>query len=254
MSAKGESFAGARVRARLPGGRTEYTKLDANSSVRFDDVAEGGTAYFELSADAIARGPLRSPQGTRYELGAPIGLSTRRQHVLVVHPNPAAFVTVAVFVDDEPVITGNYTLTTKLGDSSGALEGEAARAEGFVLPSAASYSFEQVVLPPRPAQDDSQGPHDDPFRQDGAEGPVPPGPMGGDPNTHEPQDSPVPTDAVRVTLRLEDGSPIPGNIRIVHANTEQAEGDQAEFNAVQGAGTLIAGALRLPQEPNVEEP
>ena len=241
ISAEGGSYAGAKARVRLPDGRSEYLALDGRSSVRFDDLTEGGTVHFELSGDAIARGTLQVPVGTRYELGAPIGLTTRKQHVLIVHPNPRAFVSVELFVEDEPVTVGKYTLRTKAGDQSGALEGEVARADGFVLPSTASYSFEQVILPPRPAED-ADDIEDDPSRPED----IPEGPIGGDPITHEPT-PPLAADALRVTLRLADGTPIPATITLSHASTEDAEGDEAEFNGVNGNATLTAGGFKLPE-------
>lgn len=240
VSAKGESFAGAKARVRLPDGRTEYVTLSGSSSFRFDDITEGGTAHFELSGDAIARGPLRSPEGSRYELGASIGLPTRRQHVLVVHPNPHAFVSVELFIEDEPVSTGNYTLTTKLGDQAGALDGNEARADGFALPSSATYSFQEVTLPPRPANEDT------PDKPDGALPSGDSGAVGTDPISHEPQRDLVAADAVRVTLRLKDGSSIPGSIQLSHAKIDEAEGDEAEFSGVGSAGTLRARSLRIP--------
>ncbi|MGH1349090.1 MAG: hypothetical protein ACRBN8_46595 [Nannocystales bacterium] len=240
VSAKGESFAGAKARVRLPDGRTEHVTLSGTSSVRFDDLTEGGTALFELSGDAVARGSLRNPEGTRYDLGASIGLSTRRQHVLVVHPNPRAFVSVELFVEDEPVSAGNYTLTTKLGDQGGPLDGKEARADGFALPSSATYSFEQVTLPPRPAKEDVPGKPDAPINPDDS------GSVGHDPITHEPKHPPVPEDAVRVTLRLEDGSSLPGSIQLSHAKTDEAEGEEAEFTGIHSTGTLRARSLRIP--------
>ena len=240
VSAKGESFAGAKARVRLPDGRTENVTLDGSSSFRFDDITESGTAHFELSGDAIARGPLRSPEGSRYELGASIGLPMRRQHVLVVHPNPRAFVSVELFVEDEPVCVGNYTLTTKLGDQGGALDGKEARAEGFALPSSATYSFQQVTLPPRPANEDA------PDKPDGSLPSESPEPVGNDPITHEPKRDPIAEDAVRVTLRLKDGSSLPGSIQLSHAKIDEAEGDEAEFSGVGSAGTLRARSLRIP--------
>ena len=239
ISAEGGSYAGARARVRLPDGRSEYLTLDGRSSVRFDDLTEGGTVHFELSGDAIARGTLEVPVGTRYELGAPIGLTTRKRHVLIVHPNPRAFVSVELFVEDEPVTVGKYTLTTKAGDQSGDLEGDVARADGFVLPSVATYSFEQVILPPRTAEGDADDTkEDDDFRPDEV-------PLGGDPITHEPT-PPLPGDALWVTIRLADGTPIPATMTLSHASTEEAEGDEAEFNGVSGNATLTAAGLKLP--------
>ncbi|MBV1860996.1 MAG: hypothetical protein KUG77_21445, partial [Nannocystaceae bacterium] len=154
ISAQGRSFAGSKARLRLPGGRSEFVTLDSRSAVRFDDLTDSGTAHFELSGDATALGSVEVPAGTRYEQGAPIGLVTRRRHVLIVHPNPQAFVSVELVVDDEPVPEGTYTLTTQHGDIAGTLGGEPARDEGFPLPSGASYAFEGVIVPPRAYDDD----------------------------------------------------------------------------------------------------
>ena len=149
ISVSGGSFAGDRARIRLPGGRSEYVVLDAQGSIRFDDLTEGGTAHFELTGDAVALGTGPMPVGQRYNLGSPIGLPTRKRHVLVVHPNPKAFVSVALLVEDEAVTVGRYTLTTANGEKTAALEGEAVREEGFSLPSASTYRFEGVILSPR---------------------------------------------------------------------------------------------------------
>lgn len=151
ISAKGQSFAGSKAQLRLPGGRSEFVTLDSRSSIRFDDLTDSGTAHFELSGDATPVGSVQVPAGTRYEQGAPVGLVTRRRHVLIVHPNPEAFVSVELWIDGEPVPEGTYTLTTKNGEFPGALGGEPARDEGFPVPSAASYAFESVIVPPRPA-------------------------------------------------------------------------------------------------------
>jgi len=247
VSAKGESFAGSRARIRLPGGRDEFVTLDARSSVRFDDLTDDGTAHFELSGDAVARGTLEIPTGTRYEIGSPVGLSTRRQHVLIVHPQPGAFVSVELFLEDDPVLSGQYTLTTKNGDHAGALEGALVRDDGFPIPSAASFSFEQVIPPPRVEEgdqaddeaDDTPGDTDAPI-------PIVPVPTGTDPSTQEPFEGPVPADSVRITLRLDDGTPIPGTIELSHARTEEQEGDQAEFSGVEGEATVVLRGLGLP--------
>lgn len=149
ISAKGGLFAGARARARLPDGRSESVTLDGRGSVRFDEITEGGTVHFELSGDAAPHGAGSVPVGQRYELGAPIGLVTRKRHVLIVHPNPEAFVSVAVLMDDEPVAVGRYTLTTANGEKTGSLGPEVVREDGFVLPSPSSFGFEGVILAPR---------------------------------------------------------------------------------------------------------
>ena len=245
VSAEGESFAGAKARVRLPDGRSEYVTLDGRSSMRFDDLSEGGTAHFELSGDALARGPLSLPGGTRYELGASIGLTTRKRHVLVVHPNPRAFVSVELFVERDSVTLGSYTLTTALGDQAGTLGGEPARAEGFMLPSTARYGFEQVLLPPRPSEGEARGDTDDPSPPDPVL-PIDPAPVGDDPITHEPTTGPVPADAVRVTMRLDDGTPLPGTLVLTHSATDEAQGDQAEFGGVGSEGELLARGVRLP--------
>ncbi len=243
VSASGGSFAGERARIRLPDGRSEFVTLDGRSSVRFDDMTEGGTVHFELSGDAVARGTLELPGGTRYELGAPIGLSTRRQHVLQVHPNPRAFVSVELFVDEEPVLQGLHTLTSANGDESAALDGTQLRADGFVLPSSAHYAFEEVILPPRPAVEETEGKTDG-----GGEGPDPtpitPLPTGTDPSTHAPS-QPVPEDSIRVSVRLPDGTPLRGTITLTHARVDEAEGDEAEFDEVEGEATLTLSNLQL---------
>lgn len=238
VSAKGESFAGAKARIRLPDGRSAYVTLDARSSVRFDDLTEGGTVHFELSGDAQARGSLPLPGGTRYELGKPIGLSTQRQHILVVHPNPRAFVSAALFVDEEPVTTGSYTLSTKGGDHGGALDGDAARAEGFPLPSQATYAFENVLLPPRPEASPQPDPGTDGatdgsgLQPDGTDGVTPPL-------------APVPPDGVRITLRLDDGTPLPASIELQHARTDAADGHHATFEGVEGAAVVVTRGAML---------
>lgn len=161
ISAKGKSFAGSKARLRLPGGRSEFVTLDSRSAVRFDDLSDSGTAHFELSGDATPVGSVQLPAGTRYDLGASIGVVTARRHVLIVHPNPEAFVSVELLIGGEPVPEGAYTLTTKQGEFAGALGGDPARDEGFPLPSAATYAFEGVIVPPRPADDDDDDKNDD---------------------------------------------------------------------------------------------
>lgn len=182
VGARGGSYSGAKARLRLPDGRSESVTLDGRSSLRFDDLTESGTVHFELASDAVAHGEGTPTPGHRYELGSPIGLVTRKRHVLVVHPNPRAFVSVELFVDDEPVSQGSYTLSTKLGDDTGGLNGEAVQASGFALPSAATFAFDRVLLPPPP---DEQP--EDPIRPDGPDDP-PPGPDGPTPGP----DGPIP--------------------------------------------------------------
>lgn len=218
VSARGESYAGARARVRLPDGRAEFVTLDASSSVRFDDLTEGGTVHFELSGDAVARGTVGPPPtAQRYELGGSVGLSTQRRHVLEVHPNPRAFVSVELLVGDEPVVGGQYTLTTQHGEMAAALEGEVVRDEGFVLPSESTYSFEGVILPPRSAEDDGGG----------GSSPVVPVPLG--PGGVEPRA------VVLVLEREDDGAPMVGvRVRLVV--------DGAEFSATsdeQGEVTFV---------------
>lgn len=225
VSPNDESFAGARARLRLPDGRSEYVTLDGGSSVRFEDLTEGGTVHFELSGDAVARGSLSLPGGTRYELGSSIGLTTRKQHVLVVHPNPRAFVSVELLVDGEPVTSGNYTLDTKLGEQSGPLDGEEARAEGFVLPSAANYGFEGVILPPLPEDDllDAPDGSDSDEAPNTDEAPAPLGPDTIDPSA-VPDATPISPDAAAAFVELavinETGEPLVSG----HAEIEQPGG------------------------------
>lgn len=243
VSASGGSFAGARARVRLPDGRSEFVTLDARSAVRFDDLTEGGTVHFELSGDAVARGTLELPVGTRYELGASVGLATSRQHVLQVHPNPRAFVSVELFLGDEPVLQGQHTLTSANGDVGAPLDGNELRADGFALPSSATYTFEQVIPPPRPTEGDAE----ETFDEDGDEvGPTPvaPVPTGSDPSTHGPA-VPVAEDAIRVSIRLPDGTPLHGTITLTHARVDEAEGEDAEFEGVQGEATAVLSGIRL---------
>ncbi|MCR9161816.1 MAG: hypothetical protein NXI35_14105 [bacterium] len=245
ISSQGGSYAGAKARLRLPDGRSEYVTLDGGSSVRFDDLTEGGTVHFELSGDAIARGNATVPVATRYELGKPIGLVTRKRHVLVVHPNPNAFVSVALFVGDEPVLTGRYTLATNGGDDQGTLDAEAARADGFSLPSPATYAFEEVILPPRPVvqpEEDRGTDGVDASTDGGSDGRQPGG--GPDPGTTPPL-GPLPADSVRISLRLDDGTPLPATIELQHARTETVEGDQATFDGVDGQPTLVIRGARI---------
>lgn len=247
VSAKGESFAGAKARIRLPDGRIEYVTLDARSSVRFDDLTESGTVHFELSGDAQARGSLPLSGGTRYELGKSIGLSTQRQHVLVVHPNPRAFVSAELFLDEEPVTTGSYTLSTKGGDHGGVLDGEAVRAEGFPLPSQATYAFENVLLPPRPEASPESDRGTD-ATTDGSD-PQPDGKDGATLPT-----APVPQDGVRITLRLDDGTPLPATIELQHARTDASDGHHATFEGVEGPAVVIARGVMPGESPQGLEP
>ena len=270
VSAQGGGFAGAKARVRLPDGRDEYVTLDGRSSVRFDDLTEGGTVHFELSGDAVARGSDPVPLGQRYELGAPVGLPTRKRHVLIVHPNPRAFVSVELFVEDTPVTVGRYTLTTKNGETAGALEGVVVREEGFMLPSQSTYAFEGVIFPPRPPEeeddvddddrtddddviDDDDHPDDDPAKVD-PPGPHvdPPGPLGPD----------VEPDHLVLILEDEGGSPVAhAEVRLEaagaeHRSTTDASGRVVFADLPAGSGEvdaqLVVSADALP-EPNPPE-
>ena len=151
LSPSGQSFAGARVRFKEHGKGYEFGTLNSQSCLHLAELSDDGTFYFELSADARAGDHLRPPNGTRYDLGAPIGLTTGREHVLVVHPNPRARVTASLFVGDEPVTSGEYTLNTPLGEATGQHDTEPARVEGSLVPTNATYRFRRVA-PPLPTR------------------------------------------------------------------------------------------------------
>lgn len=182
VSPEGSGFAGSKARVRLPDGRTEHVTLDGRSVVRFDDVTEHGTAHFELSADSVPKGDLGVTSGIRYELGSPTGLVLSRRHVLVVHPNPRAFVSVEVLVDGAAVPQGRYRLSSSSGVRDGELSGDAVREAGLMLPSNSSLALDLVLIPPRGSSaDDERTEHD--------EGPgetLPVLPTGGEDSTHEP--------------------------------------------------------------------
>lgn len=240
ISADGGSYAGAKARLRFPDGRSEYATLDGASSVRFDDLSEGGTVHFELSGDAVAKGNATVPTATRYELGAPLGLVTRRRHVLIVHPNPNAFVSAVLVVDDEPVVGGQYTLTSAGGDQTAELSGDPARAEGFALPSEATYAFEGVILPPRPSDNGGgdngggdNGGGDNGGGDNGGGGgtdPVTPGPLG--PGGVEPDH------VVLVLQRDDNDEPLAG------ARVRLVAGDEERF-----AETDARGRVTFPDLP-----
>ncbi len=244
VSPQGEGYAGARGRMRLPDGRTEFVTLDARSSVRFDDLTGGGTVHFELSGDASPSGMLGPDHGLRYELGASVGLSTRKRHVLVIHPNPNAFVSVELLLDGEPVHGGRYTLSTQAGAQPGELDGSLARAEGFALPSASTYAFEGVILPPRavdeqlPDDPDADADEDEDERADdadadGGDDDAPPGPFA--PVPTGPEHEPVRPDEVRVSLAFEDGTPVTATLRVTGGGVDrEVRGDQASFQGVSG--------------------
>lgn len=103
-----------------------------------------------------------------------------------------------------------------------------------------------MLLPPRPAEGDAPEHPDEPLPPQTPD-------LGGDPSSREPEaeteTEPVAADAVRVTLRLQDGSPVFARIQLVHASTEQADGDQAEFSGIQGPAALTVTALRFPRHP-----
>ncbi|MEM6290646.1 MAG: hypothetical protein AAGA54_05250 [Myxococcota bacterium] len=237
-----QGYAGAQARVRLPDGRSEYVTLDARSSVRFDDLTEGGTVHFELSADAEPSGMFGLDPGTDYTLGGAVGLSTRRRHVLRVRPNPDAFVSVELVYDDgEPVLGGQYTLSTKRGDLGGALEGEPARADNLVLPSGATYAFEAVIPPPRPV--------DEVQPEGGTVEPVVPIPSGTDSSTHTPTQPGAPdvaADTVSVAVMLPDGTPLPATLVFGGARSETVEGDSATLEGVDGPVTLMLSNPVLP--------
>ena len=58
---------------------------------------------------------------------------------------------------------------------------------------------------------------------------------------------PLAQDTLVVTLRLEDGTPIPATLELSHAKDETAGGDEARFEGGKGAGTLTVKALQLPE-------
>lgn len=252
ISAQGQSFAGSKARIRFPGGRSEFVTLDSRSAVRFDDLTDSGTAHFELSGDASPVGSVQVPVGTRYEQGAAIGLVTRRRHVLIVHPNPEAFVSVELLLDGESVTDGAYTLTTKHGDTAGPLGADPARDEGFPLPSTATYAFEGVIVPPRPVDDDGPEKPDKPDKPVGPNGPDKPvGPVG-------PGGLP-PTVGIGFTLRHAGGEqPIPGaRVKIVVAGEERTATANADglvtFNdlpdGVSSVEAFLVGGGELPPPP-----
>ena len=162
VSPSGRSFAGASVRFRAHGNGFEYGTLNSQSCLHLADLTEGGTVQFELSADARPGSYLRPPEGAQYELGAPVGLATGREHLLVVHPNPRALVTASLVIGGESVTTGAYTLSTPAGTTRGQHDGAPARNEGALVPTAATYSFNGVALPipkriPRAADEAADG-------------------------------------------------------------------------------------------------
>ncbi len=101
--------------------------------------------------------------------------------------------------------------------------------------------FEKVILPPRPAEDAVT-----PSKPDKTT-PITPVPTGIDPATHDPSTPALAQDTLVVTLRLEDGTPIPATLELSHAKDETAQGDEARFEGVKGAGTLTVKALQLPE-------
>ena len=248
VSPDGAGFAGAKARVRLPDGRSEFVTLDARSSVLFDDLSEGGTAHFELSGDATAHGSGLPSTGTRYDLGRSIGLVTRRQHVLVVHPNPDAFVSVQLFVDDEPVTHGSCTLETSHGPLQGPIEGEPIHVDALVLPSTATYAFEDVILPPRP----SEGP--DP----GGTDPTGPDPGGTDPGTTDPTepgsggtDPVLPTGQVQqLRVRLEGGANLSAHVQFDGGSIETTTDADGQLDVDLPPGVLEA-TLLLPSRGEV---
>ena len=88
----GVTYAGATVRMRIPGGDRIDVRLDANSSVRIDDLPQGPSCAIELSRSAARTGVMPLDQRPRLRGGEPrirrggaeVVLATAARHVLVV--------------------------------------------------------------------------------------------------------------------------------------------------------------------------
>ncbi len=88
----GVTYAGATVRMRIPGGDRIDVRLDANSSVRIDDLPQGPSCSVELSRSATRTGVMPLDQRPRLRGGEPrirrggaeVQLATAARHVLVV--------------------------------------------------------------------------------------------------------------------------------------------------------------------------
>ena len=87
LGPKGESYAFASCRVRMPDGSERYAKLDHRSRLRLDDVPAEGTCQFELSQDARPDGGQLTPPSSKavvYELGTAAAVVTSSVHVLTV--------------------------------------------------------------------------------------------------------------------------------------------------------------------------
>lgn len=88
----GVTYAGATLRMRIPGGDRIDVRLDANSSVRIDDLPQGPSCGVELSRSATRTGVMPLDQRPRLRGeeprirrgGAEVVLGTAARHVLVV--------------------------------------------------------------------------------------------------------------------------------------------------------------------------
>ncbi len=88
----GVTYAGATLRMRIPGGDRIDVRLDANSSVRIDDLPQGPSCAIELSRSAARTGVMPLDERPRLRGGEPrirrggaeVVLATAARHVLVV--------------------------------------------------------------------------------------------------------------------------------------------------------------------------
>ena len=85
LGPKGETYAFASCRVRMPDGTERYAKLDHRSRFRVESVPGHGTCEFELSRDARPDGGRLSPPkptAVVYEFGTAATVETSRIHVL----------------------------------------------------------------------------------------------------------------------------------------------------------------------------
>lgn len=148
LGPNGESYAFSKCRVRLPDGSTRYETLDHRSRLRLDDVSEGGTCHFELSADAQPDGGRISapPRAVVYELGTAAAVSTSAVHVLTVSTSRAW---VEIEVKDSrgrPVPHFGGSLRTSDGPQSITLDAGGLFRQGQ-LPDAAPLSVELRAVP-----------------------------------------------------------------------------------------------------------
>lgn len=242
----GQAFVGASAEIQLPDGRKEFVKLDGRSSVRFDDLSEGGSAHFELDQQAEPQGTALDTPTETYTLGQRAMLRTRKRHVLRVTPNPDAWVGLEVGqyellaseADDGAVGSalefvfvelGEYALRTSKGEDVGQTKDGAAEALNLRMPSEAEADLRDIILAPRAASEDDEDGEDG-----GKTKPIP-----GEARQVAPHD-------ILVTVHAPGGESLEADINMQDgARSQDERGVESLFENVDGAVTLTLTSVKL---------